>query len=627
MCNFEIELPFTNDRPMPVCFVGGNGSGKSTVVSTVVNGMVVTKAQVFDDAEVEKGKVYRLRSPQFIHHGQHYYHTLVQFSDGIEIEEWMLDRSRERFELEIGYCPALASWNQIPQSDSDFYNQFPLPNTPENIAAIEKAFTNNCVLYFPPNRFEEPSWLNEDNLAGNVTFEQRRNIKGLSERLIFCQRRVAAMCDWLLNVILDRLTREVQVVPAYLQNPSVSSQSIWVHQEIDGPNGRIINANTEVLKLIFADEHSHVQLFIGSKHNRRIGIEITFVNGTQKTIPNIFALSSGESSLFALFATILFDFDRSGTSFSTIENVSGIVVIDEIDTHLHLDLQRKVLPKLLRMFERVQFIMTTHSPLFLLGLQDAFAPYAVQIVNLPSGQLISAEEFSEFDAAYAAFKETLRYRESVQSAVLNSRRPLLVVEGRSDKKILQVAWKKIYGTESEPPFDVQAAGIDADQDKRDGGAEQLRRNIEFLATTSDRAIIGLFDNDQAGNAQFKGLNKSAFEDWDIVFSCRKHRTACVWGILLPVVSGREKFVTDSNINHRYLSIEHYFSNDVLFSNGLKGEAILGTDVFEICGDKITFAESCDSLDNREFERFRTLFAAIQAVCSEFAVPVVSPTTG
>ncbi len=345
--------------------------------------------------------------------------------------------------------------------------------------------------------------------------------KGCRNVSFFVNEEYAATCDWLLNVLLDRLTTEVQAVPVNVPNPPASTQTVTMRQDVDGPNGRIINAITEVLKLIFADEQSRVQLFIGSKHNRQIGISITFANGEQRTISNIFALSSGESSLFALFATILFDFDRSGTAFSTIQNVSGIVVVEEIDSHLHLDLQRKVLPKLLRMFERVQFIITTHSPLFLLGLQDAFEPNAAQIVSMPSGQPISAEEFSEFDAAYAAFKDTLRYRESVQSAVLKSRRPFLVVEGRSDKRILDAAWTKLYGTESEPPFDVQAAGIDADQEKRDGGAEQLRRNIEFLATTSERAIVGLFDNDRAGNAQFKGLNKSAFEDWDIAFVVSK----------------------------------------------------------------------------------------------------------
>lgn len=613
--NLELELPFIDDRPVPVCFVGGNGSGKSTVVSAVVNGMVVTKAVAFNDSEVEKGKVYRLRSPQFIHYGQNYYHILVQFTDDIEIEEWMLDRSREKFEEELGYTPTLASWNRIPQAENDHYRQIPDSNNAAGKAVVEKAFSEGCVLYFPPNRFEEPSWLNEDNLAGNVTFEQRRNTKGFSERLIFSQRRIAAMSAWLLNVLLDNLTTEVQVVPVTLQGPQ--PEVVNMKRQIEGPNSQILKAITDLLKMIFADEHGTVQLSLGTKHDRRIGIHITYSNGEKKTVPNVFSLSSGESSLFALFATILFDYDRSGSAFSTIQDVSGIVVVDEIDTHLHLDLQRKVLPKLLRLFERVQFIITTHSPLFLIGLQDAFGPNTARIIGLPNGDPIAAEDFSEFESAYAVFKETMLYRESVQSAVLRSRRPLLIVEGRSDLKLLKASWTMIYGGETEPPFDIQAAGIDADQNNRDGGAEQLRRNIEFLATTTDRAIIGIFDNDPAGNAQFKGLNKTAFENWNITSSYRKHRTARVWGMLLPIVPGREEFVTTTNINHRYLEIEHYFNNDILSSNGLMGSGILGTNVFEICGDKMAFAESCESLNDHEFDNFRILFEHIQEISSEF----------
>ena len=178
-----------------MCIRDRNGSGKSTVVSTVVNGMVVTKGGVFSDAEVEQGKVYRLRSPQFIHHGEHYYHTHVRFTDGIEVEEWVLDRTRQKFESELGFSPAVASWNQIPQTESGHFIQIPIPNTQPNIGKIKKAFSDGCVLYFPPNRFEEPAWLNEENLAGNVTFEQRRNTEGYSERLIFCQRRISATSD------------------------------------------------------------------------------------------------------------------------------------------------------------------------------------------------------------------------------------------------------------------------------------------------------------------------------------------------------------------------------------------------------------------------------------------------
>ncbi len=167
--NLDIELPFKNNLPMPVCLVGANGSGKSTVLSTIVNGMVVSKGVAFDDAEVEKGKVFRLRSPQFIKYGEHYYHTLVEFSDDISVEEWMLDRPKEKFEFEFEFCPAITSWSQIPESENSHFAQIPILNSEVDLAKIRDAFAGNCVLYFPPNRFEEPSWLNEDNLLGRLS--------------------------------------------------------------------------------------------------------------------------------------------------------------------------------------------------------------------------------------------------------------------------------------------------------------------------------------------------------------------------------------------------------------------------------------------------------------------------
>ncbi len=51
----------------------------------------------------------------------------------------------------------------------------------------------------------------------------------------------------------------------------------------------------------------------------------------------------------------------------------GIVLIDEIETHLHLELQRMVMPLLTRVFPNIQFIVTTHSPFVLSSLNNAVA--------------------------------------------------------------------------------------------------------------------------------------------------------------------------------------------------------------------------------------------------------------
>lgn len=51
----------------------------------------------------------------------------------------------------------------------------------------------------------------------------------------------------------------------------------------------------------------------------------------------------------------------------------GIVLIDEIETHLHLSLQKLVLPMLSRLFPNIQFIVTTHSPFVLSSMNNAIA--------------------------------------------------------------------------------------------------------------------------------------------------------------------------------------------------------------------------------------------------------------
>lgn len=53
-----------------------------------------------------------------------------------------------------------------------------------------------------------------------------------------------------------------------------------------------------------------------------------------------------------------------------LEDISGIVIIDEIEQHLHAKWQRSIIKKLHYLFPRIQFIATTHSPIVVGGLSD-----------------------------------------------------------------------------------------------------------------------------------------------------------------------------------------------------------------------------------------------------------------
>lgn len=52
-------------------------------------------------------------------------------------------------------------------------------------------------------------------------------------------------------------------------------------------------------------------------------------------------------------------------------NMPGIALVDEIENHLHLSLQKRVLPILIDLFPNVQFIVSTHSPFVLSSLSEA----------------------------------------------------------------------------------------------------------------------------------------------------------------------------------------------------------------------------------------------------------------
>ena len=66
-------------------------------------------------------------------------------------------------------------------------------------------------------------------------------------------------------------------------------------------------------------------------------------------------------------------------------HIHGILMVDEVDQHLHPSLQSEVLSKLAATFPHVQMIMTTHSPLVALGAEPE------QIIALDRTEGISRE--------------------------------------------------------------------------------------------------------------------------------------------------------------------------------------------------------------------------------------------
>ena len=57
--------------------------------------------------------------------------------------------------------------------------------------------------------------------------------------------------------------------------------------------------------------------------------------------------------------------------FSTDEKTDFVVIIDEVENHLHPTMQRQILPDLIKAFPNARFVVSTHSPLIVGSVQDS----------------------------------------------------------------------------------------------------------------------------------------------------------------------------------------------------------------------------------------------------------------
>jgi predicted ATP-binding protein involved in virulence len=83
-------------------------------------------------------------------------------------------------------------------------------------------------------------------------------------------------------------------------------------------------------------------------------------------------LSDGYSAIIDIVADLIIKMQDQNSLTRAYEK-EGIVLIDEVETHLHLKLQRLILPMLTQIFPNIQFIVTTHSPFVLSSLKNAVA--------------------------------------------------------------------------------------------------------------------------------------------------------------------------------------------------------------------------------------------------------------
>ena len=80
-------------------------------------------------------------------------------------------------------------------------------------------------------------------------------------------------------------------------------------------------------------------------------------------------LSSGFAAVLDIVLDLIVRMEKK-TNRSFDFNIPGIVLVDEIETHLHIELQKSVLELLTTIFPNIQFIVSTHSPFILNSIPE-----------------------------------------------------------------------------------------------------------------------------------------------------------------------------------------------------------------------------------------------------------------
>ena len=119
----------------------------------------------------------------------------------------------------------------------------------------------------------------------------------------------------------------------------------------------------KLLKKVFQDDS--LQLLFNYK-------DYSFQILTQGKTFKFTEMSDGFAAVLEIIIDLILKMQRKDTLTKAYQQ-EGIVLIDAVETHLHLELQRLVLPLLTQLFPNIQFIVTTHSPFVLNSIGNAVA--------------------------------------------------------------------------------------------------------------------------------------------------------------------------------------------------------------------------------------------------------------
>ena len=520
-----------NGNPIPCVLIGENGTGKTLVVTNLVDALVETKRQVYGASlsETVDNKYYKIGSKSYIKHGKEYSRVKVLFEHN----------STDSYMIDIMALNGESYLRQYESSEIINKNKFKDDGYCKEIFnhLTRKEFDHFVTLYFPVDRYYFPQWFNSPNRK----FAHNLYSTDISEPKsnIIKYDLLNEIHDWLIGVFLEKEVQQMSL-PNSLDLPKDMRGQLLTFT-VPTLMQRYVSQILSIIKGVYVNPIGNF-----SRINKALGFSSgkSFVNDVSQ-------LSEGEMNLFCIFLTIIKDWEQVNGSESTIDKINGCVIIDEVDLGLHIDYAYRALPQLMKLFPKIQFILTSHSPFFLAGLKHEYGDN-VDILNMPDGiKLTDLNTFGEMQKAQQLFNDSIkelqasyRFMEEQFIELQKSTGKIYVfTEGKTDVVFLEKAIEKLKITDLDIEIKAAAKG-------NGNGDEAVKSLLERLQDNNiaNNLVIGIFDRDK--KIEFKDANnikKNLLESEYIKLGNN------LFAFALPVPHER----TDVND----ISIEHYFTDE------------------------------------------------------------------
>ncbi len=558
----NLSYTFREDKdgnPIPLIIIGRNGCGKTLLFSNIVDMLVETKRKIYPSGilEVSDNNYYKIGNKSYIKHSANTSIVEIEFGDKKNSSKYkdIMSRDPEKAikENEITYSNAI---NSQKFKDNGFFKEVTVNGFTGN------NFDKSVQLFFPFDRFYKPMWYNPENY-NRVLFDGGNNV-GYSKTNLVKIDILENITDWFRNVYLCSNLINITLPNDKKLPPNLIGQTITVPQD---------TKLQQELKNIFSvikGDGSYTTKNI-KRNQKGIGL-----NGPSLNCNDISQLSAGELVLYSLALSIVKEWDIVHNNDNLdLSTITGCVLIDEADANLHIDFAYRALPALMKLFPKVQFILSTHSPFLLAGLKKVYGK-DIDIISLPDGNLIEdLSAFSEVTTAYNVFNSetsnllqqlTMLKKENERISGLNNK-IIIYTEGKTDVKYLKLAFEKLDGYE-------------------DISSRIEYYDIEHAKSTGDGELSKIYDYLQKGNDSNIKLCMFDRDNEKYIFS-------------EPFIRGNNnvyKFNLVTPLHHSetdLISVEHCLSDDALKTTDENGRRIF------LSGE---FASTGISIDNNFFCR-------------------------